>query len=213
MDKYVLTGSSCCFKSSIGDNLKNFMNINFIKSDSDLLSDMRHMGLVDYNFYPRILFKGYLMNMVQYLGNSVYEVIFERSMIDQLVYARIMSTGWFDLDTELDYNKVLNDTEKILNFEKSCHINKYYILENCNEDFLHKIIDSPDFENSRRYDSYYTVDDYIKLRKMFHDYYLEYLDKISANYKIITLNGDKNTTVDSMIMYGSKAIYNDIYEI
>jgi hypothetical protein len=213
MNKYVLTGSSCCLKSSIGNELKYFKYIEFINSDSDVLSDMRNRNIIDYNFYPRIFFKGYIMRMMDYLSNDYYKVIFERGMIDQLVYAKIMSTGWFDLDTELDYQKILDNTDVILNFEKSCNIDKYYILENYDTYLLHKIIDDPEFENSRRWDSYYTVEDYIKLRQMFHDYYIFYLSKISANYKIIAIEGDKDTRITDLIENTCNIIYDDIHSL
>lgn len=195
MAKFVLTGSSCCLKSSVGQSL-NGHGLQFIKSDSDLLREMRSYNLIDYNFLPRILFKGYTMRMQ---SDEHANLLFERSMIDQLVFASIMSTGWFDLDEELDYRKVLEKTNDILTFEKSIGIKRYILLENHNEDFLHKIIDDPEFENSPRWDSYYTVDDYIKFREMFTELYSKYVSSIGGDLEIIKVEGNATTSPEEMI--------------
>lgn len=194
-NKVILTGCSCCLKSSVGRYVSQLTNYNFIQSDSKVLSELREFKLSDWRFANRMALKYY---MIQVLPQGPY--IIERSILDQLIFCDIASEGWFEYDGErqLDVQKVQKDKSKFITMEQNCQIQQYILLEMKAYNFIQSIIDDPNFMQSKRSDSFCSLDDYIELQTRFISRYKGYLELYvpDAQLNVITVESDSTNPRD-----------------
>lgn len=200
MSKIVISGCSCCLKSSVGKRLASELNSIFIGSDSDVISNMVDNNLIDYTFKPRLNLKYYQIKQL----TDDYNWIVERSLLDQLIFAEITNIGWFELDKPLDEYEVLTDSLKWIELERSLNIDKYILLVNTNETFINDIISDPNFINSKRSNSFYSISDYFELQSRFITYYEHLIERIKPKQSIKVYSLESGSAEDMINNYITK---------
>lgn len=173
--KTVLTGCSCCFKSSIGEWIDSDI-LQFIPSDSAVLSTLRSMNLMNWDYRERLLNRWTTLMQLP----SYNDYLIERSLIDQLVFAKIASTGWFDAYENLNYEPILKRYDDYLKLESDIGISKYIILMNVNKKFIDKLTSDPSFEDSKRADTFLNYDQYVKLQADFVALYRDAIQTVNS---------------------------------
>lgn len=193
----IITGCSCCLKSSVIEELGR-LGKNVIPSDSNMMEDLRNVELINWEFKPRLLMKYSLLKQLNKLKIPVY---IERSMLDELIFCTLTNLDWFDMDTELDDDIIMSKFSDWLSLEKDLNIVEYHFLYMKDKDFINHIISDPDFDNSKRADSYCTVDQYFQFQELFYNIYEDNLQLIDK--KLIVHYIDKvgciKTTVDDLV--------------
>lgn len=180
MSLNILTGATCCLKSTavkyMNENLLGNQIIHTHPSDSFIMSELRRSGIMTWDFIPRICCKYAEIRMIQPLGNDIH--IVERSMLDQYVFALINKDGWFEIEDLLDTDDTLDHEDVILNLEKQLDIDKYMIIRLKSDEFINNIVSDPNFWDSKRCDTFGSMEQYYKLQDMFIDNYKYCLNKI-----------------------------------
>lgn len=191
----VLTGVSCCLKSSIIKGLHNRLdNLTSVESDSHGVGKLRSSidlesgwnGLLD-----RLKLKAFQLFSSPHCKG---EYLIERGLIDQVIFFELGLQGWYDVNPPEHIVDMTSEVMTRLLADTSDCIDHYYIIRMNWMGVVESILDTDEFENSNRYDLFISVDQYKYVQDFFIKRYEEYLNMYGISYDII----DSDTSYNSI---------------